>query len=149
MANNRLRPECLELEFTENLLLEDLAEIKSTLQGLETCGVRLAVDDFGTGYSALSYLNRVPLDALKIDRSFIVELLTDPGQSSWIDALFLMAHRLKLRVIAEGVESGAQLEALRARGCDVAQGYYLSPPLPPGEFLVLLGTWRSITERAG
>lgn len=60
-----------------------------------------------------------------------------------------MAHRLKLRVIAEGVESGAQLEALRARGCDVAQGYYLSPPLPPGEFLALLGTWRSITERAG
>ena len=149
IANNRLRPEYLELEFTENLLLEDLAEIKSTLQGLETCGVRLAVDDFGTGYSALSYLNRVPLDALKIDRSFIVELLTDPGQSSWIDALILMAHRLKLRVIAEGVESGAQLEALRARGCDVAQGYYLSPPLPPGEFLALLGTWRSITERAG
>ena len=68
----------------------DLAEIKSTLQGLETCGVRLAVDDFGTGYSALSYLNRVPLDALKIHRSFIVELLTDPGQSSWIDALILM-----------------------------------------------------------
>ena len=114
-------------------MLEDPAEIKSTLQGLETCAVRLAVDDFGTGYSALSYLNRVPLDALKIDRSFIVELLTDPGSPAdrWP---ILMAHRLKLRVIAEGVESGAQLEALRARGCDVAQGYYLSPPLPPGEF---------------
>jgi diguanylate cyclase (GGDEF)-like protein/PAS domain S-box-containing protein len=149
MASNRLHPECLELEFTESLLLEDLAEIRSTLRGLESWGVRLAVDDFGTGYSALSYLNRVPLDTLKIDRSFIIELLTEPGQSSLVDALILMAHRLQLRVIAEGVESREQLDALRARGCDVAQGYYLSPPLPPGEFLALLRTWRSSTVRAG
>ncbi len=149
MAANRLAPEYLELEFTESLLLEDLAEIKSTLRDLESCGVRLAMDDFGTGYSALGYLNRVPLDTLKIDRSFIIELLTNPGQSSLVDALILMAHRLKLRVIAEGVESGEQLEALRGRGCDLAQGFYLSPPLPAGEFLALLGTWRWSTACAG
>jgi diguanylate cyclase (GGDEF)-like protein/PAS domain S-box-containing protein len=149
MASNRLGPECLELEFRESLLLEDLAEVKSTLSRLDSCGVRLAVDDFGTGHSALSYLNRVPLHALKIDRSFIIELLTDPGQSSLVDALILMAHRLKLKVIAEGVESIEQLEALRGRGCDLAQGYYLSPPLPAGEFLALLGRWRASSVRAG
>jgi diguanylate cyclase (GGDEF)-like protein/PAS domain S-box-containing protein len=149
MASNRLDPECLELEFRESLLLEDLAEVKSTLSRLDSCGVRLAVDDFGTGHSALSYLNRVPLHALKIDRSFIIELLTDPGQSSLVDALILMAHRLKLKVIAEGVESIEQLDALRGRGCDLAQGYYLSPPLPAGEFLALLGRWRASSLRAG
>jgi EAL domain-containing protein (putative c-di-GMP-specific phosphodiesterase class I) len=149
MASNRLDPERLELEFRESLLLEDFGEVKSTLSRLDSCGVRLAVDDFGTGYSALSYLNRVPLDALKIDRSFIIELLTNPGQSSLVDALILMAHRLKLKVIAEGVESIEQLEALRGRGCDLAQGYYLSPPLPAGEFLALLGKWRSGSVRAG
>jgi EAL domain-containing protein (putative c-di-GMP-specific phosphodiesterase class I) len=149
LATNRLRPERLELEFTESLLLEDLAEIRSTINRLEACGVRFAVDDFGTGCSSLSSLNRVPLDTLKIDHSFTGGLLTDAGQSSLVDALILMAHRLELRVIAEGVERREQLEVLRGRGCDIAQGFFFSPPLPPDEFLALLGNWPSSAARTG
>lgn len=149
LASHGLRPECLELEFTEALLVEDLAEVRSTLQGLESSGIRLAVDDFGTGYSALSYLNRVPIGTLKIDRSFIAELLTHPRQSSLVDALIVMAHRLKLVVAAEGVECREQLDALRERGCDLAQGYYLSPPLPASEFLALLAAGRSEVAHTG
>ena len=131
------------------MLLEDLAEVRSTLQSLSASGVRLAVDDFGAGYSALSSLNRVPLDTLKLDRSFILELLKPSKRSCLLDALILMAHRLKLMVTAEGVETREQLDALRERGCDFAQGYYLSPPLSGSEFLALLGTWRSEMARAG
>jgi diguanylate cyclase (GGDEF)-like protein/PAS domain S-box-containing protein len=149
LATHRLRPEGLELEFTENLLLEDLAEAKSTISRLEACGVRFAVDDFGTGYSSLNSLNRVRLDTLKIDHSFTGGLLTDTRQSRLVDVLILMAHRLELRVIAEGVERREQLEALHGRGCDIAQGFYFSPPLPPDEFLALLGNWRSSAMRTG
>jgi EAL domain-containing protein (putative c-di-GMP-specific phosphodiesterase class I) len=85
LATHRLRPEGLELEFTENLLLEDLAEARSTISRLEACGVRFAVDDFGTGYSSLNSLNRVRLDMLKIDHSFTGGLLTDTGQSRLVD----------------------------------------------------------------
>jgi diguanylate cyclase (GGDEF)-like protein len=149
LATNRLRPESLQLEFTESLLLEDRAEARSTISRLEACGVRLAVDDFGTGYSSLNSLNRVPLDTLKIDNSFTGGLLTDAGQSSLVDVLIVMAHRLELRVIAEGVERREQLELLRGRDCDIAQGFYFSPPLPPDEFLALLGNWRSTAVRTG
>jgi sensor c-di-GMP phosphodiesterase-like protein len=86
---------------------------------------------------------------LKIDHSFTGGLLTDAGQSSLVDALILMAHRLELRVIAEGVERREQLEVLRGRGCDIAQGFFFSPPLPPDEFLALLGNWPSSAARTG
>jgi diguanylate cyclase (GGDEF)-like protein/PAS domain S-box-containing protein len=146
IAANRLQAHQLELEITESLLLEDLEEIKSTIARLEGCGVRFAVDDFGTGYSSLSYLNRFPIDTLKIDRSFVKGLLTDTGQATLVDALILMAHRLHLRVIAEGVETRDQLEFLRARACDVAQGFYFSPPVSPEKFLALLHRWNSGPE---
>ena len=149
LATNRLRPERLELEFTESLLLQDLAEARSTINRLEACGVRFAVDDFGTGCSSLISLNRVPLDTLKMDHSFTGALLTDARQSSMVDALILMAHRLELRVIAEGVERREQFEALRGRGCDIAQGFFFSPPLPPDEFLALLENWPASAARTG
>jgi diguanylate cyclase (GGDEF)-like protein len=128
LALNDLRPQQLELEITESLLMDHLGDIRSTIGRLQRCGVRLAVDDFGTGYSSLSYLNRFPLDTLKIDRSFTRGMLTDAGQATLVDALIVLAHRLDLRVIAEGVETPEQLEFLRARGCDVAQGYLFSRP---------------------
>jgi EAL domain-containing protein (putative c-di-GMP-specific phosphodiesterase class I) len=149
LTTNRLRPERLELELTESLLLQDLAEASSTISRLEACGVRFAVDDFGTGCSSLVSLNRVPLHTLKMDHSFTGLLLADARQSSMLDALILMAHRLELRVIAEGVERREQFEALRGRGCDIAQGYFFSPPLPPDEFLALLENWPSSAARTG
>ena len=148
LATNRLRPEGLELEFTERLLLEDLAEARSMINRLEACGVRFAVDDFGTGCSSLVSLDRVPLDTLKMDHSF-TGLLEDTKRSSLVDGLILLAHRLELRVIAEGVERREQFEALRGRGCDIAQGFFFSPPLPPDEFLALLETWPARAARTG
>lgn len=139
LRDNRLDPRNLELEITESLLLEDSAEIKTTIDRLVGDGVRLAIDDFGTGYASLSYLNRFPLDTLKIDRSFTAGMLADTAQSTLVDALIVLAHRLGLRVVAEGVESADQLDFLRSRGCDVAQGFFFSTPLAADDFLHMLG----------
>jgi diguanylate cyclase (GGDEF)-like protein/PAS domain S-box-containing protein len=138
LRDYRLDPGCLELEITERLLLDDAADVAVSIDRLIKDGVRLAIDDFGTGYSSLGYLNRFPLDTLKIDRSFIVGLPTDTGQSTLIDGLIMLAHRLHLKVVAEGVENAGQLEFLRNRDCDLAQGYFFSPPLPGDDLLKLL-----------
>jgi len=149
LAGSRLPAECLELEITEGLLMDDLPDTMSTIRTLEAQGVRLAVDDFGTGYSSLSYLNRFPLDTLKIDRSFTHGMITDRAHATLVEAIIAMAHHLNLKVIAEGVETREQLEFLRARGCDIAQGYYFSPPLPHDGFTKLLDNWRQKRARAG
>lgn len=149
LRENRLDPRSLELEITESLLIEDSPEIRSTIDRLVEDGVRLAIDDFGTGYSSLSYLNRFPLDTLKIDRSFTGGMLEDVGQSTLVDALIVLAHRLRLRVVAEGVESAEQLEFLRGRGCDLAQGFFFSPALPADEFLQLLDRQRQPAVATG
>jgi len=149
LAGSRLSAECLELEITEGLLMDDLPETMATIRTLEAQGVRLAVDDFGTGYSSLSYLNRFPLDTLKIDRSFTHGMITDRAHATLVEAIIAMAHHLNLRVIAEGVETREQLEFLRARGCDIAQGYYFSPPLPHDGFTKLIDNWRQKSARAG
>ena len=141
LAEAHLDPSRLELEITESLLIENIDETLATLHDLETCGVRIAVDDFGTGYSSLSYLTKFPLDTLKIDRSFVCGMLTDRTQATLVDALIAMAHRLELRVIAEGVENGQQLAFLGERSCDVAQGFLFSHPLPLLGFLDLLDSW--------
>ncbi|MFO1113737.1 MAG: bifunctional diguanylate cyclase/phosphodiesterase, partial [Rhodospirillales bacterium] len=138
LRDYRLDPQALTLEITESLLTEDPGEFKPTMDRLVTEGVRLAVDDFGTGYASLSYLNRVPLDALKIDRSYTSGMLDDASRSTLVDALIILAHRLQLRVVAEGVETAGQLDFLRAHGCDLAQGYFFSAPLPADDFLQLL-----------
>ncbi|MBK8211223.1 MAG: EAL domain-containing protein [Rhodospirillales bacterium] len=138
LRDNRLDPRTLELEITESLLLEDSAEIKTTIDRLVGDGVRLAIDDFGTGYASLSYLNRFRLDTLKIDRSFTTGMLADTAQSTLVDALIVLAHRLGLRVVAEGVETADQLDFLRSRGCDVAQGFFFSTPIAADDFLQML-----------
>ncbi len=142
LAAAALDPQMLEIEITESLLIEDVEENVATLRDLESCGVRIAVDDFGTGYSSLSYLTRFPLDTLKIDRSFVTGMIDDRAQETLVDALIAMAHRLDLRVIAEGVEHHTQLDFLAAKGCDVAQGFHFSRPLPLPDFLSLLDRWR-------
>ncbi len=126
--------QCLELEITEGLLMDELPQTRETLHALDALSVRLALDDFGTGYSSLSHLKKFPVDTVKIDKSFIQDVSTDPGDATVVEAIIAMAHRLNLQVIGEGVETDDQLEFIRARGCDLAQGYYFSEPLPPGEF---------------
>jgi diguanylate cyclase (GGDEF)-like protein/PAS domain S-box-containing protein len=123
-------PSLLELEITESTAMRDAEETCATLLGLKALGVRIAIDDFGTGYSSLSYLKRFPIDSLKIDRSFVTDLPGNHDDATIAQAIIIMAHALRLKVIAEGVENEAQLEFLTANGCDEIQGYYFSRPLP-------------------
>jgi EAL domain-containing protein (putative c-di-GMP-specific phosphodiesterase class I)/CheY-like chemotaxis protein len=122
-------PQLLELELTESLLMSEPEEAAQMLRNLKSFGVRLAVDDFGTGYSSLAYLKRFPIDALKIDRAFVRDCITDPGDAMIACAVINLAHSLNLKAVAEGVETEAQLNFLRSHGCDQIQGYFLARPL--------------------
>jgi predicted signal transduction protein with EAL and GGDEF domain len=128
----------LELELTESMLMHDAADATLVLQRLHAMGVSLSIDDFGTGYSSLSYLKRFRLDTLKIDRSFVSELGHDVDDAAIVRSIIVLAHSLRLNVIAEGVETIEQLEFLRQMGCDQYQGYYASRPLPVDQFETLL-----------
>ena len=122
-------PGFLQLELTESLLMKDAAEAARTLASLKALGVRLSVDDFGTGYSSLAYLKRFPLDELKIDRAFIRDIVTEPNDAAIALSVISLAHSLKLKVVAEGVETEEQLGFLRAHRCDEMQGYYFARPM--------------------
>lgn len=135
-----LRPQSLKLEITERLILDNTIETADILRQLDQTGIRLSVDDFGTGYSALSYLKSYPFDTLKIDKSFIQDVLSDSGDASLVRAIINMAHSLGLTVIAEGVELEAQTHFLRDEGCDFSQGYFYSRPLPEQDFMHWLET---------
>jgi diguanylate cyclase (GGDEF)-like protein/PAS domain S-box-containing protein len=131
-------PGLIELEITENVILRHTAATLETLEALHALGVRLAIDDFGIGYSSLSYLRRYAIDTLKIDRSFVHDVPTDADDSALASAIVVLAQSLKLDVIAEGVETEAQRDFLRERGCRVMQGYLFSRPVPAEEFARLL-----------
>ena len=124
----------LEFEITEGVVMHDSPESLARLEALNGLGVRLAIDDFGTGYSSLSYLKRFPIDTLKIDGSFVRDVTHDPDDASIVTAILAMARGLKLRVVAECVETAAQFEFLRARGCDAVQGFLVNPALAPAAF---------------
>ncbi len=128
----------LELEITEGVLMSGHAYIDDTLEALSKMDVGIAMDDFGTGYSSLSYLRRYPFNVLKIDRSFISDINTDPADRELISATIAMAHNLGLRVVAEGVETEEQFEYLHGLNCDHAQGYLFSPPVPASEIILML-----------
>ncbi len=138
LSRHRIAPSVLGLEITESALLEDAEGAVTALASLRELGVRLAVDDFGTGYSSLSYLKRLPVDAVKIDRSFVDGLAIDGDDSAIVAAVSGMARALRLTTIAEGVESLDQLHALRRLGCDLAQGYFFTTPQPPAHISRLL-----------
>ena len=123
-------PHHLELEITESVIMQDVDENIQTLRRLKDLGLRLSIDDFGTGYSSLNYLKRFPIDVLKIDRSFVMDITSDPENSSVVSAIIALAHSLNLKVIAEGVETAEQLAFLKERGCNELQGYYFSKPIP-------------------
>jgi diguanylate cyclase (GGDEF)-like protein/PAS domain S-box-containing protein len=129
-----LDPQYLELELTESAMMQDIEFTITLLESLKKMGVGLAIDDFGTGYSSLSYLKRFPIDTLKVDRSFVKDIATDPDDAAITSAIISMAKILKQKVVAEGVETLEQLEFLRKEGCDVIQGYYFSEPLSAEDF---------------
>lgn len=128
LQETNLEAHYLELEITESIIMQNPDEAAATLRKLKEMGVRLAIDDFGTGYSSLSYLKRFPIDRLKIDQSFVRDITTDPDDAAIAMAVIAMAHSLNLKVVAEGVETEAQLSYLHRRQCDEFQGYYFSRP---------------------
>jgi diguanylate cyclase (GGDEF)-like protein/PAS domain S-box-containing protein len=140
LKDTGLDPTYLELELTESVLMKHPESTASVLQALRAKGVQVAVDDFGTGYSSLSYLQKFSIDALKIDQSFVRRITTAPDETTIVTAVIGMARSLKLRVVAEGVETLKELEFLQAHQCDEAQGYYFGRPIVPAQFAKLLET---------
>ncbi|WP_343731572.1 EAL domain-containing protein [Duganella sp.] len=134
LGDTSLPPHLLELEITESTLMENAQDTLAALHRLRELGVRLSIDDFGTGYSSLSYLKRFPVDIIKIDRSFVQDLPQDPDDGAIVSAIIALAHSLRLEVVAEGVETDAQLAYLAGRECDLMQGYHLSPAIPADQF---------------
>jgi diguanylate cyclase (GGDEF)-like protein/PAS domain S-box-containing protein len=138
LRDTGLAPESLELELTESLIAQDVDQAIHAINQLKSAGVKLSIDDFGTGYSNLGNLKRFRVDTLKIDQSFVRDILTDADDASIALAVISLAHSLRMRVLAEGVETVEQYEFLRLNGCDEIQGYYFSKPVPAGELGAML-----------
>jgi EAL domain-containing protein (putative c-di-GMP-specific phosphodiesterase class I) len=132
-----IKPECLELEITESAVMADPEQALRTVKQLSDAGVRLSIDDFGTGYSSLAYLKKLPVNEIKIDKSFVMNMMTDESDGMIVRSTIDLAHNLGLDVIAEGVDSEEVLNELRGLKCDGAQGYYICVPLPADK----LGRW--------
>ena len=131
-------PQCIKIEVTESVLMEDVEKSMELFNHVKAMGIKIALDDFGTGYSSLNYLRSIPLDILKIDKSFVDEITTSKVLSEIVDSIISMAHALDIKVVAEGVENEMQLEVLKKKNCDFIQGYYFGKPLSEKEFEVRL-----------
>ena len=138
IREHRANPSLLKLELTESMVLRDVPDIVEKMHKLKALGVGLSMDDFGTGYSSLSHLKQLPLDQLKIDRSFVRDIATDPDDAIMVRTIIDMAHNFRLSVIAEGVENQAQQDFLQQHGCMAYQGYLFSKPVPVEQFEQLL-----------
>jgi EAL domain-containing protein (putative c-di-GMP-specific phosphodiesterase class I) len=132
-------PHCLQLELTESVLMERRHGDMDVLSHLRDLGISLFIDDFGMGYSSFNYLKKLPVDAIKIDKSFVSEMLTDADSAFIVRAMIELAHGLDMQAVAEGVDTQAAWDRLRAIGCDVIQGFYVSEPLPAEQFEAWLG----------
>jgi EAL domain-containing protein (putative c-di-GMP-specific phosphodiesterase class I) len=133
LIRHAIDPRCVTLEITETMLVEEIESASGYLAELRSLGVRIAIDDFGTGYCSLSYLQRFPVDIVKIDRQFIQELGDDPSEATLARMILQLTAGLDMLSVAEGIERPAQLRALQALGCDLGQGYLLSEPLEADE----------------
>ena len=145
----RLDPSVLKLEITESGIMADPPHVLAILHLLRTLGVRLSLDDFGTGFSSLSHMRNLPIDEIKIDRSFIVGMLTNDSDAAIVRAVVTLAHSLRIEVVAEGVDNCDTMAALSELGCDHIQGYYVAPPLPSGdlEHWIATSSWMSSRPR--
>jgi EAL domain-containing protein (putative c-di-GMP-specific phosphodiesterase class I) len=148
LEESNLEPRFLELELTESSIMSNADATIEVLSKLQSMGVAISVDDFGTGFSSLSYLKRLPIDSLKVDQSFVRELATDPDDAALVMAIVNLAHALRLRVVAEGVETQEQLRFLRLLRCDEIQGYLISRPLPVEGITELLANRRPLSTDA-
>jgi diguanylate cyclase (GGDEF)-like protein len=150
LEETRLDPSQLEMELTESMVMQNVESAIATLQGLKSLGVALSVDDFGTGYSSLSYLKQLPFDTLKIDRSFVRDIGAgeDPDEGAIAQAIISLGHSLRLKVIAEGVETDAQVRFLKRHGCDEVQGFLYGEPVAPEDYAQLLEKARRKGKRA-
>ncbi|HSV28225.1 MAG TPA: GGDEF domain-containing phosphodiesterase, partial [Candidatus Omnitrophota bacterium] len=144
LAFTGLDPRYLEIELTESSAMRDADNAIGVVQTLKDMGINCAIDDFGTGYSSLSVLKRFPISKLKIDRSFVMDVITDPNDAAIVEAIVAMARALRMKVVAEGVEHHAHLDFLRALGCDQMQGYLFSRPLPADEMGAMLADGRRL-----
>ena len=138
IKNSGVSPQLLTLEVTENMFLDDIDRKIESMNRLKEQGVKLALDDFGTGYSSLSYLIKLPLDELKIDRSFFIDLFKDAKSSALVSTMIYLSRSLNLTTVAEGVETDEQLSFLKKGACDLYQGYLFSRPVPPDQLLEML-----------
>ena len=138
LKNTGLKPDNIELELTESMLIGDLDSVVDTLNAFRALGITLAIDDFGTGYSSMSYLKNLPIDTLKIDRSFISDIGIDASDAAITVAIITLAHELNMSVLAEGVETQDQMEFLEKHGCNAYQGYFYSKPLPIDKLIKLM-----------
>jgi EAL domain-containing protein (putative c-di-GMP-specific phosphodiesterase class I) len=139
-----LDPRYLCLEITENVAMKNVSYIMDTIHKLKEMGVQISIDDFGTGYSSLSYLKRFAVHTLKIDKSFIRDVTTDEDNRAIVTALIAMSRQLKIKTLAEGVETKEQLHFLAEKGCDHIQGYIFSRPVPPDDFIQLVAESRNL-----
>lgn len=144
LERHAINPGRLELELTESMLMDDPESAVIQLQRLKNLGIKLSLDDFGTGYSSFAYLSHFPIDTLKVDQSFVRHMVSNAKIAGIVAAIIGLAHKMRLHVVAEGVESEAQLAYLRRLGCDEIQGYFFSHPLPEADYLALLGTDKTL-----
>jgi EAL domain-containing protein (putative c-di-GMP-specific phosphodiesterase class I) len=131
-------PPMIDIEITESVIVENMDATVQKLRAIRDLGVNIEIDDFGTGYSSLAYLAKLPVHALKIDRSFIVAMADDPDTMTLVATIISLAHSLRLKVVAEGVETEAQAKILRSLRCEEMQGYLISRPVPEAELRTLL-----------
>lgn len=145
LTNINLPSDGIVIEITEGMLLDDHPEVKEKLRVFGQQGVQISLDDFGTGFSAMGYLQKFPLDYLKVDQSFVRNMVDDEGDQAIVEAIIVMAHKLGLKVVAEGVETEAQRQMLAAAGCDYGQGYLFSRPIPEADFRKFITQWQPST----
>jgi EAL domain-containing protein (putative c-di-GMP-specific phosphodiesterase class I)/FixJ family two-component response regulator len=138
LATYKLPPRYLELELVESMMIGNFERVAGTMRALKALGIKLSLDDFGTGYSSLNYLRQFPIDTLKIDQSFVRDINTDAGAAGVCRAIITLGHQLGMSVLAEGVETAAQVGYLRRSECDFFQGYYFCKPIPADKALVIL-----------